>query len=328
VVANRGYPPSLGFSTILLPENSNNLKGFNPHKITGEKFMTLIHELDVFTRVPGLGNPTGVVLNADTLSDSEMQRLATQTTLEMAFVCQPTNPAATLRLRYFSPKSEMNLCAHASIGALWLLGELGQLAGECLVETRAGLLPASVMMTGDKPEKVLFQQPLPTFDNGPFPLELVAQALGLEPKQIRGPLVAASTGRAKLLIPLPDYTVLDSCERNESALNQICQQYELTGLYPYTCRSRNPVTVEARQFPYNIGFVEDPVTGVAMAALGCYLVKNNLILTTPPETRLTIEQGHAMACPGSAEVYVHANNGEIERVRLGGIAVVVGQSEF
>jgi PhzF family phenazine biosynthesis protein len=290
--------------------------------------MTLIHELDVFTREPGLGNPTGVVLNADTLPDSEMQLLATQTTLEMAFVCRPTNPAATLRLRYFSPRSEMNLCAHASIGSLWLLGELGQLAGECLVETRAGLLPASVMLADEKPEKVLFQQPLPTFDSGPFPLELVAQALGLEPGQISGPLVAASTGRAKLLIPLPDYSILDSCERNETALNQICQQYNLTGLYPYTCRSRNPVTVEARQFPYNIGFVEDPVTGVAMAALGCYLVTNNLIPITSPETRLTIEQGHAMGCPGSAEVFVRTKNGEVEQVRLGGVAVVVGQSEL
>ncbi len=290
--------------------------------------MVLIHELDVFTREPGLGNPTGVVLNADTLSDSEMQRLATLTTLEMAFVCRPTDPAATLRLRYFSPKSEMNLCAHASIGTLWLLGELGQLAGECLVETRAGLLPTSVIMADGKPEKVLFQQPLPTFDNGPFPLELAAQALGLKPEQISGPIVAASTGRAKLLIPLPDYTVLDSCERNETALNEICQQYDLTGLYPYTCRSRNPVTVEARQFPYNIGFVEDPVTGVAMAALGCYLVKNKLIPTSSPQTNLTIEQGHAMGCPGSAEVFVRTKNGEIAQVMLGGVAVVVGQSEL
>jgi PhzF family phenazine biosynthesis protein len=291
-------------------------------------FMTTVYELDVFTKTVGQGNPAGVVLEADGLTTTEMQYIAAKTVSETAFVLHPTRPGAALRLRYFSPKSEMNLCGHATIATLWLLAEKGLLAGTCVLETPAGLLEGLVEIELGRLTRALLEQPLPTYQELVLPVEQVAQALGIGADKIIEPIVTASVGRPKLMIPLADYKVLDACERGDSSLDELCKVNSLTGLYPYTCRPRNPVTLEARQFPYNVGFVEDPVTGVALAALGGYLVGTGKIPHTPPVTRLTIEQGHAMGCPGRAEVHIEMHGEQISRVQIGGEAVLVGVTEY
>ncbi|NWJ48916.1 MAG: PhzF family phenazine biosynthesis protein [Chloroflexi bacterium] len=288
--------------------------------------MAALYEIDVFTRIPGNGNPACVILEAATLSEKRMRQIAVETATECAFVLPPTRNDATLRLRYFSPSGEMNLCGHATIGALWILAEEGKLKGECFVETQAGVLYARAEIRADQPSRITLQQPNPTFEDAFFSPDAVAVAIGLEARQIVGRIVSASAGRPKLLIPLPDYKTLDSCERNDKALEELCKANGLTGLYPYTCQARNPgVDLEARQFPYGVGFVEDPVTGVAMAALGGYLVSSGLIRQ---RTHLVIEQGHALGCPGRAEVDIGIEQGKISRVLITGEAVRVGKSEI
>lgn len=278
--------------------------------------MSEVYRLDVFTTEPGQGNPTGVVLFEDDLSDHQMAALARHHAIEMAFALQPATKA-TLRLRYFSPAGEMNLCGHATVGALWLLYSQGKLNGDCTLETLAGTLRANV-----KPSGVLVQQPLPTFNKGPFSVEAVAAALNIDPSKIVGPLVAASTGRPKLLIPLPDYAVLDSLRPDFAAVNSLCTAIGVTGLYPFTLATRKQgVTAEARQFPANIGFREDPVTGVAMAALACHLVQVGLVEQSQSKIHLIIEQGYATGRAGRAEVLVKRRAGQITHIQLGGQAV-------
>lgn len=283
-----------------------------------------LFRLDVFTRTPGQGNPTGLVLKAESLSNEEMQAIAARLEVEMAFVLPPQQPEANLRLRYFSPATEMNLCGHATIGALWLLGEQGQLKGKCGIETLAGVLSCQVEFENGQLQRALMGQPIPTFEEIQPDRAEVAQALGLPRRTIGGPLVAASTGRPKLLIPLPDYTTLDAIRLDSATHAALCQRYGLTGLYPYTLTPRNKmegVTAEARQFPYGIGLHEDPVTGVAMAALSGWLLQSGAIAATSPETRLLLEQGHAMGRPGRAEIRLRHEDKLITQVQLGGQAI-------
>jgi hypothetical protein len=65
---------------------------------------------------PGKGNPAGVVLSAQGMSDSDMQALAARTGFpDTAFVSDSTE--ADFRIRYFSPRREVELCGHATIAA-------------------------------------------------------------------------------------------------------------------------------------------------------------------------------------------------------------------
>lgn len=85
---------------------------------------------DAFSSYPNKGNPAGVVLEADHLSESEMQSIAHKVGFnETVFVV--SSDVADLRLKYFTPGHEINLCGHATMASLFALktkGILGRLA--------------------------------------------------------------------------------------------------------------------------------------------------------------------------------------------------------
>jgi len=69
-------------------------------------------QVDVFSSVPYFGNPVAVVLEADGLSDQQMQQLASWTNLsETTFLLPPTHPKADYRLRIFTPGVNCNSLA-------------------------------------------------------------------------------------------------------------------------------------------------------------------------------------------------------------------------
>lgn len=76
------------------------------------------------------------------------------------------------------------------------------------------------------------------------------------------------------MVPLRDHTVLDGVHPDFERLWALCDEYETTGLYPFTVRPRSgELDVEARQFPKRAGYPEDPATGVAACALRAYLAR-------------------------------------------------------
>ena len=65
-------------------------------------------QVDVFTSVPFFGNALGVILDAEHLEASDMQRIAAWMNLsETAFVLPPTQAGADYRVRIFTPRSEL-----------------------------------------------------------------------------------------------------------------------------------------------------------------------------------------------------------------------------
>ncbi|HEX6779941.1 MAG TPA: PhzF family phenazine biosynthesis protein [Ktedonobacterales bacterium] len=65
----------------------------------------------VFGATPKGGNPCPVVGDADALTTEQMQGLAAQFGVETAFVLAPQHVGADLRLRYFVPLYEMEMCS-------------------------------------------------------------------------------------------------------------------------------------------------------------------------------------------------------------------------
>ncbi|MFP7722017.1 PhzF family phenazine biosynthesis protein [Lysobacter sp. A3-1-A15] len=109
-------------------------------------------QLDVFADRPGNGNPLAVVLEADGLSDAAMQAIATWTRLpETTFVLAPTAPAASYRVRMFSPRREVPFAGHPSVGTAHVLLERGRVApvdGLLHQQCEVGVLPLSVEGAG------------------------------------------------------------------------------------------------------------------------------------------------------------------------------------
>jgi len=83
-------------------------------------------QVDVFTRVPFRGNPVAVVLDGDSLSAEDMQRIAGWTNLsETTFVLQPTKAEADYRLRIFTPRHELPFAGHPTIASAHAAIEAG-----------------------------------------------------------------------------------------------------------------------------------------------------------------------------------------------------------
>jgi PhzF family phenazine biosynthesis protein len=105
-------------------------------------------QVDVFTERPFFGNPVAVVLDADGISDAEMQRIAAWTNLsETTFVQAATAKNADYRLRIFHPRGELPFAGHPTVGSAHAILEAGLVAPKDDVmrqECGAGVLRLSI----------------------------------------------------------------------------------------------------------------------------------------------------------------------------------------
>ncbi|MEX3934420.1 PhzF family phenazine biosynthesis protein [Paraburkholderia phymatum] len=102
-----------------------------------------LHFVRVFSAGPGGGNPAPVVLDADAMTSREMMAVAARCGHESAFICAPRDTRNAFRLRFFVPRHEMEMCGHATLGALWLLRSLGRWTScAATLETSSGIVDA------------------------------------------------------------------------------------------------------------------------------------------------------------------------------------------
>lgn len=102
-------------------------------------------QVDVFTDTALLGNPVAVVIDAEGMSDEQMQRTAAWTNLsETTFVLPATTAEADYRVRIFTPRSELPFAGHPTLGTAHALLEAGRVTprdGAVTQECLAGLVP-------------------------------------------------------------------------------------------------------------------------------------------------------------------------------------------
>lgn len=85
--------------------------------------------VDSFTDQPFKGNPAGVCLAESPLPEDKMQKIAKELNLsETAFVV-PLEKSGTFAIRYFSPKTEIPLCGHATLASAKVIFEQSEMNG-------------------------------------------------------------------------------------------------------------------------------------------------------------------------------------------------------
>src|SRR5580658_5098054 len=108
-------------------------------------------QVDVFTTTPYLGNPVAVVLDAEGLSDTDMQRFARWTNLsETTFVLPPSDGGADYQVRIFTPSLELPFAGHPTLGTChaWL-GAGGALRQDGVIVQQCGAGLVRVRHTED-----------------------------------------------------------------------------------------------------------------------------------------------------------------------------------
>jgi len=109
-----------------------------------------IWRVNAFTTTPFTGNPAGVVPRAAGLSDERMQAIAAEINdiSETAFVLPPESDDADLRLRFFTSTTEVDLCGHATVSALFVLHWRGDLDGRDGTRTIRAETPVGILELG------------------------------------------------------------------------------------------------------------------------------------------------------------------------------------
>ena len=106
-----------------------------------------IHTVDAFTAEPFRGNPAAVCLLPAPRDEAWMQAVAAEMNLAETAFLHPEDAARgdkLLRLRWFTPRLEVDLCGHATLAAAHVLWDTRQLAPDEVArfQTRSGLLTA------------------------------------------------------------------------------------------------------------------------------------------------------------------------------------------
>ncbi len=247
--------------------------------------------VDAFTDKPFGGNPAGVVLlDNDFPADSLMQQVAAELRYsETAFVQR--NGANEFTVRYFTPKSEVDLCGHATIATFGLLKQEGIVQGgaSCLNHTLAGDLEVRV---GDS---VMMEMATPRVVEREVDIERLCHLMGCCVPAL--PVEIVSTGLPDIILPVGSLAELEALHPDMEALTLLSRELEVVGVHAFAAGG-DQFTAHVRNFAPLYGVDEESATGTANAALTHYLQHRGMIV---PGKDYTFMQGEKMGRPSVVE---------------------------
>ncbi|MFD0673848.1 PhzF family phenazine biosynthesis protein [Cohnella sp. GCM10027633] len=289
--------------------------------------MKVIH-YDAFADVPNLGNPAGIVLDADELGHEEMQAIARRVGFnETVFVRR--SGVAEAKLTYYTPGHEINLCGHATIASLSCLRDRGMIdtSRSLTIETNVGILPIS--FEGERGEFVRMKQDVPRFVPFSGDADRLMRAMGLRPEERddRYPIVYGSTGTWTLLVPVRSLEAFARMKPANRDFPDILVENPKASVHPFGMETLNAeALMHARHFssPYS-GTVEDPVTGTASGVMGAYYL--TYMQPDLASAAFVVEQGQEIGRDGRVRVEAYKREGQGMDVYVAGTAVFVKEME-
>ncbi|HZS11099.1 MAG TPA: PhzF family phenazine biosynthesis protein [Nitrospirales bacterium] len=303
--------------------------------MSGESRSLKFYQADVFTNLAFGGNPVAVVPDAVDLTDQELQQIAREMNLsETVFVLPPTEPAAAIKIRIFTPTQEIPFAGHPVIGAFYVLSKLKRLpiqepVTRVLHECNIGVFPVEIHARNGDVLRIVMSQPRPEFlgvlEELTEILE-VSRALGIAKELItrtKFPIALVSTGLPVMIVPVRTLTAVRHIIPDIAAINELCGRYGVSGVMVFTTMTVEDVAaVHTRMFASPIGVTEDPATGSASGALGAYLVQHGVV-EVAPTTEIIAEQGYEVDRPSRLLIQVESDDDVIQSVKVGGQAVLV-----
>ncbi|MEL6976366.1 MAG: PhzF family phenazine biosynthesis protein [Bacteroidota bacterium] len=214
--------------------------------------------VDSFTDQPFKGNPAGVCLLQQELTDSEMLSIAKELGLsETAFIGE-LNTDNEYPIRFFSPVMEIPLCGHATLASSKVLFEKYGKNSISFVNIQNLRLP----IQGDEE---FIKMGFPIYGTIPkeIPFELL-EALGI--KEINNSVYNAET--KILLIEIQSAEALKNLTPDFDKLKK--SHNEINGVLVTALSSKTEFDFESRYFWPWSGTNEDPVTGGTHTFLAKY----------------------------------------------------------
>jgi len=211
-----------------------------------------IYQIDAFAASVFSGNPAAVCPLTSWPEESLLQEIAAENNLSETSFFVPEKEA--YRIRWFTPKTEVDLCGHGTLAAAWVVFRYFEPSAEKAVFlSRSG--PLAV---GREEERIVLDLPARPLSPCPPPEELVA-GLDCEPLEVL-------CGEDCLAV-LPTEEDVAKLSPDLAALGKLDRRAVIV-----TARGRDADFV-SRCFAPRLGIDEDPVTGSAHCSLVPYWSK-------------------------------------------------------
>jgi PhzF family phenazine biosynthesis protein len=274
--------------------------------------------VDAFSARPFKGNPVAVVLDAEGLSDTEMQAIAHWTNLsETTFVLPPTTTEADYRLRIFTPRSELPFAGHPTLGSAHAVLEAGRITprqGRLVQECGVGLVP--LMVEGEGTDRRL------TLDLPAATITPLASTDVTELEAILGHRV--EPGAVPSIVNVGAVWAVAQLANADAVLNlkpdfvrsaAFEQRHGITGVVVFGAHENGEAAIEVRAFAPSCGVDEDPVCGSGNGSVAVFRRERGLL--PAGGTEYMAAQGRCVGRDGRVAVAVDANG----QVRIGGACV-------
>lgn len=273
-----------------------------------------ILQLLAFAAEPGGGNPAGVVLDATSLDDAQMQRIAADLGHpETAFVT--AREGDRVAVRYFSPDDEVPFCGHATIATAVALAEI-EGAGSYVFDTAAGAVDVVTERDAEGALVAGFTSVEPrVIDLEPEVADRLLGLMGLTRDDLdeRMPLAQSFAGNLHPVVAVTAREVFDTFTFDPGAMRELLDErgWKGTAIVVHVEGGlADGLVAEARNlFPVG-DITEDPATGSAAASLGAYLRDR---VGVPAPFGFTVRQGRHIGRPSVLKVDVPASGGIVVR---------------
>lgn len=271
---------------------------------------------DVFTDTALEGNQLGIFPDGRGLSHALMLKATREMNFsETVFFVPPHEPETDAHVRIFTPSGEIPFAGHPTLGSAWVLGEmLGKPA--VTLQTGAGPVPVELEREGNTITFGWMSQPIPDWGSYDDTEELL-DALGATGKTGALPVEWYRNG------PLNVYVEI----AGEEALAALAPDMQKLGRIPVNCScfAQAPHGWTTRMFAPALGVAEDPATGSAAGPFAVHLARHGRIKFG---AQIEIRQGAQIHRPSVLYARAEGTENSVERVLVGGRAVVVARGEY
>ena len=268
---------------------------------------------DVFTDEPLTGNQLAVFTDGRGVDDETMQALAQELKFSESVFVLPASDGAHARIRIFTPTTELPFAGHPVLGSAYVLAGPLQV-DEIRLETGSGVIPVTLERDGGRIVFGWMSQPIPRWETFGRAAELQA-LLGVESSL---PVEVYDLGPTFVYVALSSEEEVAALAPDFPALGRLTE----VGV---SCFAGSGSRWKTRMFAPLYGVPEDPATGSAAGPLAVHLARHGRIGFGE---EIEISQGVEIGRPSKLHARVSGEGDRIDKVQVGGSAVVVARGEF
>jgi trans-2,3-dihydro-3-hydroxyanthranilate isomerase len=270
--------------------------------------------LDVFTDTPLEGNPLAVFTDAEGLPSDRLQRTARELNLSETVFVLPAEGDGDARIRIFTPSQELPFAGHPVLGTAFVVGTSTGKA-QVRLETGVGTVPVELTRRDGTVTFGWMEQPVPVpepFDHA----DEVLAALGLAGSEL--PVEVYENGPRHVYVACRTEDEVAALRPDLARLGAL----EGVGVNVFAGSGERWRT---RMFGPGLGVDEDPATGSAAGPLAVHLARHGRI---PFGAEIRISQGTELGRPSLLHARVDGSHARVERVLVGGAAVLVAEGRY